>query len=703
MHRSPPAIAAMLVAALAAASLAGPPPTKVETVTDVVHGQPIADDYRWLEALEEGSEEVRAWTTAQNDYTRAVLERWPGRAKLEARLGQLMTIGSVTAPSMRENRYFYTERTGEQNQAVLYLREGADGAPRVLLDPNALDDRGLVSLDWFVPSDDGRVLAFGLSRAGDEMSVLHLMDVDTGAWRADEIPGKVEFGGWAPGGGAFLYGQLEDPADAYSRVYRWHEVGRHHRADPVLLEQEKPSRIPGATLSRDGRWIIVQQFEGWSKQDVYAADVAAWRRTGTFTQVPIAEGIDARFEPQFIRGDDMFMLTTYEAPNGRLVAVSLLEPAREKWRPILAEDAKAVLASCAEMRDGFVAEYERDATTRLMAFGLGGSPRGPVELPGLGSASIATSYDRTEAFVSYASYNEPDTIYRVDLSTRDRAIWARPEVPIDPSMVTVKQEWCTSRDGTRVPMFVVHRTDLVKDGRTPTVIYAYGGFNISMRPAFIATNFPWYEGGGIYVVANLRGGGEYGESWHRAGMLESKQNVYDDLYAVAEHLIESGVTTREHLAVMGGSNGGLLTGVAATQRPDLWAAVVSAVPLLDMVRFPDFLMAKFWTPEYGDPADAVQFKWLRAYSPYHNVAKGKKYPAILFTAGENDNRVHPMHARKMAALLQAQAANDQEKHPILLWVEREAGHGRGKPLHLRIQDYADRWSFIIWQTGMNGG
>jgi prolyl oligopeptidase len=335
---------------------------------------------------------------------------------------------------------------------------------------------------------------------------------------------------------------------------------------------------------------------------------------------------------------------------------------------------------------------------------MDGKSLGEIPLPGagIGTASISTNDDRTEAFISYTSFNEPAGVYRIDLAEGKKSeLWARPSVPVDPSTVEVKQEFYSSKDGTQVPLFIFHKKGLKLDGNNPCLLYGYGGFNISMTPAFSATNFPWFEHGGVYALANLRGGGEYGEAWHQAGMLGNKQNVFDDLYGAAEHLINAKYTDPKKLAVFGGSNGGLLTGVALTQRPDLWACVVSSVPLLDMLRYQNFLMAKFWVPEYGSAEDPEAFKWLVKYSPYQNIKKGQKYPAVLFTAGENDSRVHPLHARKMVAAMQALAGNNQDQQPILLWVDREGGHGQGKPLSLRIRDTADRWGFIMWQTGMS--
>jgi len=684
----------------APSTLAGPPATRVDPVVEEMHGVTMTDAYRWLEALEVDSPEVEAWTTEQNQYTRGILDTLPGRAALEERLSELMSIGQISLPAMRGNHYFYTERAGDQNQPVLYERQAFNGAPRVLIDPNTLDEEGLISLDWFVPSGDGDLLAFGLSHAGDEMSVLHILDVPSGQWLAEEISGKAEFGGWAPDRRGFLYGILEDPGNAYSRVFKYHEIGRHHRHDPVLLRQEEPSRIPDAFLSRNGRWFITTVFEGWSNQEILVVDAEMWRRTDDFDPQPIAVGLGARFEPQFVNGDTLYLLTTLNAPNGMLYGVDLNHPHRDRWNVVIPERPDAVLRGADLARGMMVAIYQKNVTTSFERMEMDGRTLGELDLPGLGSATLSTRFDRTEAFIAYTSFNEPTSIYRVDLVSGTRTLWERPDVPVDPSSIVVKQEWCTSSDGTRLPMFIVHKKGLRRDGKTPTLLYGYGGFNISLTPRFVATNFPWLEKGGIYVTVNLRGGGEFGEAWHQAGMLGRKQNVFDDLYAAAEHVIEAGYTSPEHLAVLGGSNGGLLTGVAATQRPELWAAVVSAVPLLDMLRYQNLLMARFWVPEYGDPTDAEHFGWLRAYSPYHNITEGRQDPAILFTAGENDNRVHPMHARKMVAAMQAAASNDLEKNPIMLWVDRDGGHGRGKPLDLRIRDTADRWSFIMDQTGM---
>lgn len=690
----------LLTNTLTIAFVLAPPPTRKDPISETLHGEVLVDDYRWLEALEADSPEVEAWTTEQNAHTREVLDALPCRATLREEMSRLMSVGSVSSPSMRGNQYFYRKRSGLQNQGVLYVRDGLDGTPRELLDPNTLDAEGLISLDWYVPSQDGALLAFGLSRAGDEMATLHLMHTATGMWLSDEIPGKVSIAGWAPDGKGFLYSRLEDPSDAYSRVIKWHEVGRNERHDPTLFRQEEPSRIPFGSLSENGRWLLHGVTDGWSRNDLWAVDFDRWRRDGSLQKVPIAVGLDGRFRPITTLGDTVWMSSTHEAPNGTVWSVDLNFPEPEHWKMVIPERKDVVLRGVSHARGMLVARYIENAITRFQRYRMDGTALGALDTPGPGSASLSTEDDRVEAFLSYSSYNEPRTIYRVDLTTGDREIWERPEVPVDPDSVSVTQVFTTSNDGTRVPYFLVHHKDVTPNGDNPCLIYGYGGFNISMEPRFVSTYYPWLNAGGVIAVANLRGGGEYGEAWHRAGMLESKQNVFDDLYSIAGQLIKDRWTTPERLAVMGGSNGGLLTGVAATQRPDLFACAISNVPLLDMIRYHQFLMAKFWVPEYGSSEDAEQFEWLRAYSPYHNIEEGRKYPAMLITAGENDSRVHPLHARKMAARMQARAANDHDEKPILLWVNRDAGHGSGKPLDLRIRDVVDTWSFIMWQTGL---
>ncbi len=696
----------MLLCSLAFVLFAAvPPATRIDPVKDVVQGVEIIDNYRWLEALEVDSPEVASWTTIQNDATRATLEKLSCRDALSKALEPWMTLGSIGAPRMTDMGYYYSERTGTQNQGVVRFRADLRGSAKTILDVNTLDAAGLTSLDWWTPNEQGTLMAFGISQQGSEMSELHVYDLALNAWIADEIPGKVSLSGWMPDGKSFFYSGLRDDKDPYSRETRFHRIGTSPRFDPVVIKQTDPSRIPSVGPSIDGKWLIGTLSKGWQANDLWVADLAAWMQTGELTKIVLAEGLDGSFNPIDIIGDTLYITTSFGTPKGSLVAINLNHPERANWKTLIAERADMVLEGISLAKNMFVATWSKDVCTRFERFTQDGTLIGGIDLPGLGTAGISTDHKRTEAFVSYTSYDAPRSVFSTDLkhptaASPVLAVWETTKIPGDLSKYTVEQKRATSKDGTQVPMFIVHRKDLKLDGNNPTLLYGYGGFNVSLTPAFNPTIVPWLDAGGVYVVANLRGGGEYGEDWHRAGMQANKQNVFDDFYACAEWLVASKYTTSARLAIEGGSNGGLLTGVACTQRPELFAAAIVAVPLLDMLRFQDFLIARYWTPEYGSAEDATQFKTLRAYSPYHNVVKGTKFPAMLVTAGEHDSRVHPLHARKFVARVQANAANDQTADPIMLWVDRDGGHGQGKPLALRIRDEVDQWSFVMWQTGV---
>ena len=701
---------------VAQAAGARPPATRVEPVTETLHGVELTDEYRWLEGdnadpehMGEVTPEVAAWTDAQDAYTRSVLDALPGRKALEERLRPLMEVATVSAPQVRNGRFFFSKREGSQNQPVHYWREGRDGADHVLLDPATLDPSGLTTVDWVSPSHDGRLVAWGSYRAGDENTTLRLMAVDTGAALPDVIPDKVQAPDWLPDGSGFLYRNLADPRDPYSGRVRFHRLGTPVADDPVLFRQatrEEDEKLattwgPGGSLSHDGRWLVLTYWTSTRSNDLWAADFAGWLETGRLEKWPISVGNEGTAFG-FTVGDTLYVQTNQGSPNGRLDAWDLRRGLAATPRPVLAERKDAVLEGVSRGRDRLAAAYLRNACSEIEVFDLEGRPQGAIALPGLGSASLAAEPDRSEAFLVFASFNSPRTIFRVDLADPAAApvVWARPPVPVDPSLVEVEQVWYASKDGTRVSMFLAHRKGLERGGDNPTILTGYGGFNIAQTPSFIATLFPWFEAGGVLALPNLRGGGEYGDAWHEAGMLGNKQNVFDDFLAAAEWLVANRWTNPSRLAISGGSNGGLLTGAALVQRPDLFGAVIIAVPLLDMLRYQDFLMARYWVPEYGSAEDPAAFGWLHRYSPYHHVVPGTRYPAVLLTAGENDRRVHASHARKMAAKLQAATASDPATQPILLWVDREAGHGQGKPLDLRLRDVVDQRIFLMWQLGM---
>ena len=707
-----PAFAALFL--LAVPALADAPPTAVEPVKETLHGVELIDPYRWLEGsdapeIEEPIPELDArvsrWTKAQNAYTRGVLDGLADRRALEERLRELLTVGDVGAPDVRGDRHFNLERRGDESQPVLYVRDGHDGAPRRLLDPNQLDAEGLTALGWVEPSHDGELVAFGLYRGGDENATLYLMRVDDGMWLADEIPGKVRAVFWLPDGSGFFYRSLADVENPYSGQIKFHRIGRHHRQDPVLFEQYKEGPLattwgPYPAVDRQARWMAIVYHTGTESNDLWLYDLARWFETGELERTDVVIGEKAQSFPVFA-GDRLLLQTTLDAPNGRIVAVDPANPGGvDGWRDLVPEHDEAVIEGVS-VADGMLAvQYLEKASTRIALFDFEGRARDDLELPGIGTARLRTEPDSTRAFLSFQSFNEPDSIYRIDLESRRRALWARPEVPVDPGRIAVDQVFYRSKDGTEVPMFIVHREGLEKNGKNPTILSGYGGFNVSMTPRFSPRDIPWLEAGGVLAIPTLRGGGEYGEAWHKAGMLENKQNVFDDFIAAAEWLIANRYTNAEQLGILGGSNGGLLTGAALVQRPELFSAVVSAVPLLDMLRYQHFLMARFWVPEYGTAEDPAHLPFLLEYSPYQNVAEGTRYPAVLLTAGENDTRVHPLHARKMAARLQAATANDTGREPILLWVEGDVGHGRGKPLALRQRDNADLLGFMAWQLGL---
>lgn len=677
------------------------PVTPMEPSSFKMHGVEIVDPYLWLEDGESGR--VRRWTEEQNAWTRAHLDALPKREEIKRRLGELLSIGNISSPVPRKGRYFYTRREGQQNQPILYVRDGLHGRDRVLIDPNGLSPDGTVALDWWYPSPDGKLLAYGLSRNGDERSTLYILDVDTGRNLTEAIPNtRAASVAWLPDSSGFFYTRFPAPGSVpkgeenYHRRVFLHKLGTDPTKDEeIYRREERPSEWPSVELSRDGRWLLISVGRGWAANDLYIRDL----RREDARLIPVAEGREAIFDGAVI-GDKLYIRTTEGAPHGRILVVDAANPRRDAWREVVPESAAATIESFAIIGGKiFVNRLER-ASSRLSVYTLDGKLEDELKLPTLGSiGGVTGEEDGTEAFFGFSSFAFPPTVYRYDLRGKRTDRWESVEAPgVDPRSVEVKQVFYPSKDGTRVSLFLVYRKDLRFDGDRPTLLYGYGGFNISLTPSFNRGLYLWLEHGGVYAVANLRGGGEYGEEWHRAGMLERKQNVFDDFIAAAEHLIRERVTNPKRLAIQGGSNGGLLVAAALTQRPDLFRAVVCQVPLTDMLRYHRFLIAKLWIPEYGSADDPQQFKYLYAYSPYHRVRKGERYPATLITTAESDTRVDPLHARKFAAALQAANASE---NPILLRVETKAGHGAGKPLSKQLEEATDIWSFLFWRLGLS--
>ena len=673
------------------------PPSRIADTVDVLHGETIRDPYRWLE--DGDSAEVREWTDRQNRLTERYLGAVPGREHLRRRLGELLAIGALGVPSPVRGRYFYLRRDGRQNHPVLYVRDGLAGPDRVVIDPNLLDEAGTTALDWYFPSEDGRLLAYGISEGGSEQSVLQLLEVDTGALRPERIPGTRSADlAWLPDGSGFYYTRYPGPGlvpegeEHYHRSIYFHALGTDPAADPLVFKPEQKEHWPGVSLSPDGRWLLIGVARTFDQTDVYLLD-----RVVGGAPVPVAKDLPVSFDGELAHGR-LFLRTNLDAPTYRLYSVDPERPAREAWREIVPPSRTAVLEGVTVAGGTLALSYLEQATSRLRLTDLDGGHLREVPLPALGSLfGVEAEWDGEELFFGVSSYTLPPSVYRADPAGGTVTLWRRVEADVDPDAHEVSQVGVRSRDGTVVTMFLVYRKGLVRDGNNPVYLTAYGGFNISMTPAFSRSLLLWLERGGVVAVPNIRGGGEYGEQWHQQGMLGLKQNSFDDFIAAAEWLIAEGYTRPERLAAAGGSNGGLLMGAALTQRPDLFRAVVVQVPLLDMLRYHHFLIARLWIPEYGSAEDPEQFRWLRAYSPYHHVREGTAYPAVLLATAESDTRVDPMHARKMAARLQAASSS---RRPVLLRLESRAGHGAGKPLAKVLDELTDTWAFVFWELGV---
>jgi prolyl oligopeptidase len=674
-----------------------PPPSRSEACVETLHGIAVSDPYRWLE--DGDSPEVQAWSDAQGRHARACLEAFPGREALHGRLRALFAIGTLQPPSPRRGRYFYERRTGEQEQPVLYVREGAESADRVLLDPAALSADAATALDWYAPSADGGLLAYGLSEGGSEKSTLRVRDVSRGVDLADEIPlTRACSLDWLPDASGFFYTRYPEPGSVpageenYHRQVFLHMLGDDWHADRRLFGDGRAKEDwPSVQLSPEGRWLAITVSCGWTRTDVYLQD----RRSGGPLRT-VAEGEQVLYGVT-LRQDRLYLHTNRGAPRYRLMVADPEHPEPESWRELIPEGPD-VLEGVAVIGECLLALWLRDAASRLTLHDLDGRLLSEIPLPAIGSvAGLTGEWNGSEAFFGFSSYAVPPAVYRVALPEGRCTLWQRVEADVDPAAYAIERVRFPSKDGTPLSMFLVRRADRPADGRGPCVLNGYGGFNISLTPAFGRSLLLFLESGGLYAVAHLRGGGEYGEEWHRAGMLERKQNVFDDFLASAEWLLAGGHAARDRLAIMGGSNGGLLVGAALTQRPELFRAVVCQVPLLDMLRYHLFRIARLWIPEYGSAEDPEAFRWLLSYSPYHRVRDGAAYPAVLLTTGESDSRVDPMHARKMAARLQAASSSGR---PVLLRIESRAGHGQGKPLSKLLEEWTDVWTFVFQELGM---
>jgi prolyl oligopeptidase len=679
-----------------------PPTTRQEDLVEVLHGVSVADPYRWLEDSE--SPETQDWVERQNERTRRIFERAPNRQIIRTRLDARFTTGSVGAPLLRGSRYFYQRRDGFLDQPVLVVRDGPRGQERVILDPNALSASGIIALDWWFPSDDGRLLAYGTSEGGTELSTLYVLDIERAQTLAsDRIPHtRAASLAWLPDGSGFYYTRYPLPGsvpagdEMYHRHVFLHVLGQDWTSDmDVFGSGRAPEDWPNLQLSHSGRWLAVEVQQGWARSEVFCLDRTQPQRGFT----PIHVGVDAMALPVFA-GDRLLLHTNLDAPNWAVYEVDPERPQRAHWRPVIPERTDRVLEAVQPAVGQLAAHEMRNATSEVRLYDLDGGLQVEVELPSIGTVTgIGGEWEGQRLALGFTSFAQPPTAYDVDPHGGECRLLAQGDLPagFDASRYSVRQDWYTSRDGTRVSIFLISRTDLPLSSPRPTLLTGYGGFNVSRTPIFVTALPVWLDAGGVYALPNLRGGGEYGESWHRAGMLANKQTVFDDFISAAEWLISSGISRTEQLAISGGSNGGLLVGAALTQRPDLFKAVVCQVPLLDMLRYQNLRIARLWIAEYGSAENPDQFPWLYAYSPYHRVRDGERYPATFLLTANGDSRVDPMHARKMAARLQAATSSDA---PILLRVESAAGHGQGKPRSKQVEEATDVWSFISWQLNV---
>ena len=676
------------------------PPTPREPVSEVHFGETLTDPYRWLEDAK--NPRVQAWMKTEDTLARGYLHGLPARAALEKRIGDLLYIPAIGVPEKDGDRIFYSRKEAQAEKYVEVCRDnGGSGPERVLLDPAKLSADGSTSLGVWVPDYQGRHVAYTLRSNNSDEAVLHVLDAATGQPSGrDVIPGaKYASPSWTPSGDGFYYTWLPtgpnlDPATRPGLAeIRFHRLGDDPAQDARIHPATGDAKtFISASLAEEGRWLFVYINHGWTATDVYYRDLQsadpAWK---TF-----ALGLQG--ETQVVAWRDQFYIQTADgAPRGALYRVSAAAPERKNWALIVPQ-SEAVIKASQIVGGRLAVTYTRDASNYLELRDLDGTRPQPIPLPGIGSTGGLSGHAADdEAFYAFTSFTVPLQIFRLSVATGASSLWDEVHVPVDPTPYEVTQVFYSSKDGTRIPMFIVRRKDAPRDGTTPTLLTGYGGFSVNMEPAFSASLYAWLEAGGAYAEPNLRGGGEYGEEWHRAGMLHNKQNVFDDFEAAAEYLIQEKYTSAEHLGILGGSNGGLLVGVALTQRPDLFKAVICAVPLLDMIHYTEFGSGRTWIEEYGDPANPDDYKALRAYSPYQHVIPGTHYPAVLMLSADSDDRVDPMHARKMVAALQY--AQSQQGGPILLRIEAHAGHGGADLIRSTVEQKADFYAFLCDELG----
>src|SRR5215212_1231049 len=668
--------------------------------TDDYHGVKVADPYRWLEDLD--SPETRAWVEAENKLTFGFLESIPQRTAIKERLTKLWNYEKYGIPFREGKRYFYTRNSGLQNQAVLYTVKSLDGQPQMVLDPNTLSPDGTVAVSGTQVSPDGKLLAYGLSASGSDWQEWKVLDVETSNDLSDHLT-WVKFSGvsWTRDGKGFFYSRYDEPkADTlkatnyFQKVY-YHKLGTPQSEDVLVYERpDQKDWLFGGFVTEDGNYLIITAFQGTDvKSRVYYKDLKGKEAP----VVKLLDDFDAAYNFIGNDGPRFWFQTDLEAPRGKVVEVDVSKPARNNWKVVVPE-GKETLQVTTFVNNKFILNYLKDAYTQVKVYDTAGKLVNEVAFPGIGSAEgFGGKASDKETFYSFTGFTTPTTIYRYDMTTGKSTVFRQPTVDFNPADFETKQVFYTSKDGTKVPMFITHKKGLKLDGSNPTYLYAYGGFNISLSPAFSVGSLVWMEMGGVYAQPNLRGGGEYGEEWHQQGMKLKKQNVFDDFIDAAQWLIDNKYTSTPKLAIGGGSNGGLLVGAALTQRPDLFGAALPAVGVMDMLRFQKFTIGWAWVSDYGSSDNPDEFKAIYAYSPLHNIKPGTSYPPTMITTSDHDDRVWPGHSFKFAAALQAAQGGTA---PVLIRIETKAGHGAGKPTSKIIEEVADRWAFLVKTLAM---
>jgi len=675
------------------------PDTKKTDVTDNYFGTEVADPYRWLE--DDNSAETSEWVKAQNEVTFAYLEKLPNCEKIKTRLTELMNYPKYSEPFKEAGKYFFYKNDGLQNQSVLYIQDTPEAGPQVLLDPNKLSDDGTVALSGIEISDDGKYLVYLISRSGSDWNEIFVKNIATGELLPDHIK-WVKFSGASWYNGGFYYSAYSAPDESEAlkgsnenqKVF-YHKLGDDPANDVVVhAEPEFPKRMFNLYVTDDNRFMVLVKMEGSTGNAISVKDIS--KEGGKF--IPLIETYENEFNIIGNNGNLIYALTNYKAPKFRLLKIDINSPEEEKWEVVIPEKEN-VLEWAGLVGGKIVTRYMKDAYSKVEVYDYDGKYEYEIALPGIGSAgSLSGKKDESLAFYSFTSFNTPGEIYKYDFNTKETTLHFRPEVKFNPDDFTVEQKFYASADGARIPMFLFHKKNIKLDGKNPVLLYGYGGFNVSLTPSFSTSRLLFVENGGIFAMPNLRGGGEYGEEWHKAGTKMKKQNVFDDFIAAAEYLIAEKYTSPKKLAIMGGSNGGLLIGAVLNQRPELFKVALPAVGVMDMLRYNQFTIGWAWAGDYGTSADSKEmFEYLYRYSPYHSIIRGGKYPAVLATTADHDDRVVPAHTFKYMARLQEY---NKGNLPTLVRIDTKAGHGGGKPTTKIIDEYTDLWAFTFFHLGI---